>query len=269
VRRTICSTVVGGLLTVATWAGSSSGVGQAASADPSGRAGTATAPRVIPAAIAAAPGTTTAPSTSSVPTAPSVPAAPFDAASVGELRPGQSGPPVQSLQQRLSDLGYWLGGTDGQYGDLTQQAVLAFQKAEGLGRDGIAGPETQGRLATAQRPAGRSTSGNLIEIDLSRQLLLVIENGQVRWAFNTSTGKASTPTPAGQYSVQRQIDGYRHSEYGVLYRPKYFVGGVAIHGYDSVPAYPASHACTRVSNAAMDLLWSSGVAEVGAPVWVY
>jgi peptidoglycan hydrolase-like protein with peptidoglycan-binding domain len=245
VRRIICSTVVGGLLTVATWAGSSSGVGQAASADPTGRAGTA------------------------APSAQSAPSAPSDAASDGVLQPGETGPPVQSLQQRLSDLGYWLGGTDGQYGDLTQQAVLAFQKAEGLGRDGIAGPETQGRLATAQRPAGRSTSGNLIEIDLARQLLLVIQNGQVQWAFNTSTGKAATPTPAGQFSVQRQIDGYRHSEYGVLYRPKYFVGGVAIHGYGSVPAYPASHACTRVSNAAMDLLWSSGVAEVGAPVWVY
>jgi peptidoglycan hydrolase-like protein with peptidoglycan-binding domain len=254
---------------MATWAGSSSGVDQAASADPSGRAGATTSPRATPAAIAAPLSTTAAPSTPSTPTAPSTPAAPSAPASDGVLRPGETGSAVQSLQQQLSALGYWSGTPDGQYGDLTQQAVLAFQKAEGLSRDGIAGPETRGRLPAAQRPAGRSTSGNLIEIDLARQLLLVIQNGQVRWAFNTSTGKASTPTPAGQFSVQRQIDGYRHAELGVLYRPKYFVGGVAIHGYDSVPAHPASHACTRVSNAAMDLLWSTGVAEVGTPVWVY
>jgi Putative peptidoglycan binding domain/L,D-transpeptidase catalytic domain len=195
--------------------------------------------------------------------------APSDAAGDGVLQPGESGPAVQSLQERLSALGYWSGTPDSQYGDLTRQAVLAFQKAEGLGRDGIAGPETLGRLETAQRPAGRSTSGNVIEIDLARQLLMVVQNGQVRWAFNTSTGTSSTPTPAGQFSIQRQIDGIRVSEYGRLYRPKYFVGGVAIHGYPSVPEYPASHACTRLSNAAMDLLWSSGVAEVGTPVWVY
>jgi peptidoglycan hydrolase-like protein with peptidoglycan-binding domain len=195
--------------------------------------------------------------------------APSDAAGDGVLQPGESGPAVQSLQERLAALGYWSGTPDGQYGDLTRQAVLAFQKAEGLGRDGIAGPETRGRLPAAQRPAARSTSGNLIEIDLARQLLLVVQNGQVRWAFNTSTGTASTPTPTGQFGIQREIDGYRHAELGVLYRPKYFVGGVAIHGYPSVPAYPASHACTRVSNPAMDLLWSSGVAAIGTPVWVY
>jgi peptidoglycan hydrolase-like protein with peptidoglycan-binding domain len=176
---------------------------------------------------------------------------------------------VLDLQNRLSALGYWLGQPDSGYGTLTQQAVMAFQKAEGLGRDGIAGPETLGRLAAAGRPTGRSTSGNLIEIDLTRQLLLVIENGQVKWAFNTSTGTSSTPTPQGTYAIERQIDGYRRSELGLLYRPKYFVGGVAIHGSTSVPGYPASHACTRLTNSAMDLLWSSGVAEIGTTVWTY
>jgi peptidoglycan hydrolase-like protein with peptidoglycan-binding domain len=185
------------------------------------------------------------------------------------LRPGESGPAILALQQRLVELGYWLGTPDSGYGDLTRQAVMAFQKAEGLGRDGIAGPETQGRLATAGRPMGRSTSGNLIEIDLARQLILVIQNGQVQWAFNTSTGTSATPTPRGQYTIQRQIDGYRRSELGLLYRPKYFVGGVAIHGSASVPPYPASHACTRLSNPAMDWMWSSGVAQIGTMVWTY
>ena len=58
--------------------------------------------------------------------------------------------------------------------------------------------------------------------------------------------------------------------YGPLYRPKYFAGdGVAIHGYSSVPATPASHGCVRVTNAAIDMLWSSGILPIGTAVWVY
>jgi hypothetical protein len=54
-----------------------------------------------------------------------------------------------------------------------------------------------------------------------------------------------------------------------LYRPKYFRGGIAVHGSGSIPAYPASHGCARVSNAAMDLLWSSGSAALGTSVRAY
>ena len=57
------------------------------------------------------------------------------------------------IQLRLLQLGFWNTGPDGKYGLTTKQAVMAFQKAEGLSRDGIAGPETQSRLATAGRPS--------------------------------------------------------------------------------------------------------------------
>src|SRR5690606_15958967 len=70
----------------------------------------------------------------------------------GTLELGESGDAVLALQQRLSELGYWLGTPDGNYGQLTRQAVMAFQKVEGLTRDGVAGPATRQRLATAGRP---------------------------------------------------------------------------------------------------------------------
>jgi lipoprotein-anchoring transpeptidase ErfK/SrfK len=123
------------------------------------------------------------------------------------------------------------------------------------------------RLATAVAPQpSRLDDG--AEISLERQLLFLVRGGAVQWVINTSTGTSRTPTPPGDFAVQREIDGVRHAPLGDLYRPKYFNGGVAVHGSPSIPGYPASHGCARVSNAAMDFLWSSGLIEVGTPVRV-
>jgi len=203
---------------------------------------------------------------------------PPDPAADGTLRLDENGDSVRALQQRLLDLGYWMGEPDGNYGQLTRQAVMAFQKVEGLGRDGTAGPQTLARLETAGRPTPRGSNG--VEIDLARQVLFVVKDGQVTWAVNTSTGSgeayesstggtAIAATPPGQFRVQRHIDGLREAPLGTLYRPKYFNGGIAVHGSGSIPANPASHGCARVTNAAMDMLWSSGAAEIGTSVWVY
>jgi peptidoglycan hydrolase-like protein with peptidoglycan-binding domain len=220
--------------------------------------------------------TTTAPTTTTVP--PTTTTLPPDPAADGTLRLGEEGDAVLALQRRLVELGYWMGEPDGSYGQLTRQAVMAFQKVEGLGRDGVAGPVTQERLAVAGRPAPRGGGG--LEIDLARQVLFVVEGGQVKWAINTSTGngeaytsssggQARAVTPPGRFRIQRQIDGLREAPLGTLYRPKYFNGGIAVHGSGSIPANPASHGCARVTNSAMDMLWSSGVADIGTPVWVY
>jgi peptidoglycan hydrolase-like protein with peptidoglycan-binding domain len=188
----------------------------------------------------------------------------------GVLAPGDQGDAVLFVQQRLLDLGFWLPAADGVYSSSTSQAVLAFQKAQGLDRDGIAGPATIAALDHASRPVPQGGDpGTSIEIDLARQLLLVVQDGQVTWAINTSTGTAATPTRVGRFTVEREIDGMRHAPLGDLYRPKYFDRGIAVHGSDSIPGYPASHGCARVSNAAIDMLWASGLLPIGTPVWVY
>src|SRR5688572_9774267 len=104
-----------------------------------------------PADATTAPGTT-APGTPAPTTAPPTSPAPEAADAADEmLRIGDSGPAVLEVQQRLSGLGFWLGEIDGHYGQLTRQAVLAFQKAEGLTRDGVAGPRTRQQLPVASR----------------------------------------------------------------------------------------------------------------------
>ena len=185
------------------------------------------------------------------------------------LRLGSSGDAVLVLEQRLVELGYWLSGVNRTFSSTTYHAVVAIQKAAGLSRDGVVGPATWDALESGTRPAARSASGHLIEIDKTRQLLLVVDNGRVTEIHSTSTGRSAGATPVGRFSVYRQIDGYRYAPLGTLYRPKYVYGGVAIHGYTSVPTYPASHGCIRLTYPAMDRIWASGVAQVGTPVRIY
>ena len=185
------------------------------------------------------------------------------------LSVGATGRDVAALQARLTALGYWLEDRSGTYGESTMHAVVAFQKAMGLERDGVVGPATRGALPVATRLVARSTSGHVIEIDLRRQLILDVWNGRVAWVFDTSTGAVAGTTPIGQWHVFRQVDGYVHSELGILYRPEYFHGGVAIHGNPNVPPSPASHGCVRVINAAMDWLWAHNEIPIGTSVWVY
>ena len=183
---------------------------------------------------------------------------------------GQRGPAVVQLQQRLLEMGYWQPTADGTYGAATQHAVTAFQKASGLPRTGKADAATLAGMAVAPRPiATKPVAGRSLEVDLNRQILMVINGGQVETVLDISSGKASTPTPPGNYQIQRQIDGMRISDLGQLWRPKYFTGGYALHGSPSVPTKAASHGCVRLTNDEIDWLWASGVAPVGTPLSVY
>lgn len=217
-----------------------------------------------------APATAVPPTTSSTTAVPpattTAPAAPTTISPW--LRQGDRGDDVLALQRRLSDLGYWLGTPDGAFGSNTHHAVVALQKVAGLARDGVVGPATLDALGRGVRPSPQSSAGRVVEIDLAHQVLVAVQGGAVQWVFDTSTGKVPGTTPVGHWTVTRQIDGLRRSELGLLYRPKYFYVGVAIHGYTSVPDSPASHGCVRVTYPAMDAIWALGLAPVGTPVWV-
>ena len=86
------------------------------------------------------PASTTPATTSTTPstTTPNVTSVPAEQT----LRPGMSGSSVLALQQALVKLGYDPGTPDGSYGPGTTQAVTAFQSANGLTADGVAGPAT-------------------------------------------------------------------------------------------------------------------------------
>ena len=62
------------------------------------------------------------------------------------LHNGSQGEKVKMLQEKLQALGYYEGEVDGQFGPGTRDAVIAFQKKNGLDADGLAGEETQQAL---------------------------------------------------------------------------------------------------------------------------
>ena len=62
------------------------------------------------------------------------------------LRQGSKGAQVKILQEKLNSLGFNAGKVDGSFGPKTKAAVLAFQKAHGLARDGVVGPATRAKL---------------------------------------------------------------------------------------------------------------------------
>jgi lipoprotein-anchoring transpeptidase ErfK/SrfK len=259
-------------------------------------AGTAAA---APAAAAPAPAAL-APAADPAPAAaPAPPAAPVQKGPKLELAPALAAPlvpvsgrsdrgSVSALQQRLLDLGFWVPDTNGSYNWETSQAVMAFQKYNGIKPSGSADDETVALMnITPYRVLAQAWDKDMMEVDKGKQLLFVVQGGRTIWAFNTSTGSGSryvepsqrepgemvsgtAETPEGVFNVySEQPNGWWKGELGELYRPKFFKGGAAIHGAPKVPNFPASHGCVRVTPEAMDFIWAQNYMPKGATVWVH
>jgi hypothetical protein len=91
---------------------------------------------------------TTTPATTPTPThnTSTTPTPPAVTVPTVVLKPGATGADVKALQRALASAGYSPGSIDGIYGSKTEQAVTAFQQAEGITVDGVYGPETKNAL---------------------------------------------------------------------------------------------------------------------------
>jgi len=157
------------------------------------------------------------------------------------------GPMVLYLEYRLRQLQYRPGPVDGVYDSRTRDAVMAFQKVEGLRRDGVAGGAVWGHIGDAETPTPKKTGeGTRVEVDLTRQVLMMITDNEVWKIVHVSTGAHGTRT--GHFQIKGKFKGWVEcvTLTGRMYFPSYVVSRTAIHGYPSVPSYPASHGCIRV-----------------------
>jgi lipoprotein-anchoring transpeptidase ErfK/SrfK len=176
---------------------------------------------------------------------------------------------VRGVQLRLFELGYLAPAqVTGEVDYSTTQALLAFQGWEGLARTGTVTGETQVELVSAGTPRPRSRRvGRYVEIHRGLGVLLAVEDGKVFRAVHTSTG-AGGGTPSGAYRVYRKETMSWSVPFGVwMPYASYFVGGIAMHEYPSVPSYPASHGCVRLPAGDAERVYR--FARYGTPVHVF
>lgn len=201
------------------------------------------------------------------------------------LKLGMRGADVLALKNRLDLLRFDVGSVDDRFDAQTWQGVVAFQKLSGLPRSGKVDRATDSAIASATTPGGLIPNGPAprVEIDVGRQVLMLFDAYGLRRVLNISSGSekayctisgktsekvcGDAKTPRGNFRVQRRIAGWRESDLGKLYNPLYFDGGFAIHGALSVPAYPASHGCVRISMASAE--WFPSAVANGTPVYLF
>ena len=191
---------------------------------------------------------------------------------------GDSGPDVLALEKRLTALHYDVGTVNSYFDYSTRHGVTAFQKVERLARTGT---WTSVERARVLHPGGFTVryhdSRLTAEVDITRQVMVLVRNGVILKIVDVSTGSEKpyyqdgvryiAHTPRGVFTIFHKIDGIRVSKLGELYRPSYFYKGWAIHGNGSVPTYPASHGCVRITNPVADRLFA--ILKIGTRVAVY
>ena len=162
----------------------------------------------------------------------------------GRAARGSRGLKVRLLQRSLARLGF-VTPQSGRFGAATARAVLAFKKTNRMVWNGYADSRVFSMLLRG-RGGFRlryPRAGKHVEFDQSRQVLVLARRGRAERIYHASSGKPSTPTVFGTFSFYRRQPGT--NSHGMVHS-WYFIRGYAIHGYASVPTYPASHGCIRV-----------------------
>jgi len=197
------------------------------------------------------------------------------------LKKGVAGSDVQEVQQRLTDLGFVPGPTDGVYGDETIKAVWAYEKLVlDVESNRPSGEVTPDMWAAMQepfviQPRRPNATPDHTEVYLPEQVLAVFHDDVPVMITHMSSGtneewceevtispgeygnrEGDEPiergecgisnTPGGVFEYYRQVEGIRDSALGSMWNPVYFNYGIAIHGALNVPLQPASHGCIRI-----------------------
>ncbi len=162
---------------------------------------------------------------------------------------------IRDAERRLSELGYWTGPVDGRFDAATRAALIAFQKWEGRKITGRLTSEELEAIRNAATPVARDGHYPHVEVDIDRQVLLIIDEKESVRVLPVSTGtdeafvydgqESIAYTPRGRFVVYEKGVGWEDNLLGMYYA-NYFSGGIAIHGSYNVPAQPASHGCIRI-----------------------
>ena len=184
---------------------------------------------------------------------------------------------IKAAERRLAEMGYWTGVVDGVIDPATQAALIAFQKWEGRPVTGKLTLQEIEAIRTSAAPKAREPEYEHVEVDVDRQVLLIVnEEGGVRiLPVATGTNKSFVYdgqtsiayTPRGRFVVYDKVIGWDVDAPGQMYYSNYISGGIAIHGSYNVPIRPASQGCIRIPMFAAREV--SKLLKVGTIVLVY
>ena len=191
-----------------------------------------------------------------------------------DLGVGANGASVVALQDRLREIGFDPGPSDGSFGPATERAWWAYEKfILHVAPDAASGAITPDAWMAMNNPKSilprRAGSGTHLEVLLPEQVAVLYVDDQVRLITHVSTGTGEewcdvvtvdnddgtqteqgvcgvAVTPGGVFHFERRVVGWRNSKLGRLYNPVYFNYGIAVHGSSNVPRRPASHGCVRI-----------------------
>jgi lipoprotein-anchoring transpeptidase ErfK/SrfK len=182
-----------------------------------------------------------------------------------DVDPGNHNSTVKIFNKLLKKQGYFTSGGK-TYSTRTEWAVMAVRKVNGMNRTYNANPRIFRMLAArkAEFHLAYPHKGKHVEVDISRQVMVLANHGRAQHTFPVSTGAPATPTIRGHFHFYRKDPGYNSVG---MYYSVYFQGGYATHGYHSVPPYNASHGCVR--NPIPDSIFIYNWIDLGDSIWVY
>ena len=163
------------------------------------------------------------------------------------IKKGAAGIEVAELQSKLAAAGFLAGPADGQFGPMTEQAVKAFQAANGLEADGVVGPATGGALGLGDSPRPKAAS-------LLVELGLIAEE-----RFNLGVHECDAPGAPARWGPVHS----GHAPNSMHFRGRAFDAGGSQADTDAFAAFVAANHGTEVAQLIHN---PNGSISNGAPV---
>lgn len=187
--------------------------------------------------------------------------------------PPMQGQDVREIQIQLYKLGYFTNSINGIYDKATADAVMEFQRREGLPIDGVFGPKTFRKLADLyQQPVARIDAEqpkgevSLVILTLDRELV-VLDDGKPFKRYPVAVGKFNTPTPIGLFTITEK-DAWGEGFGSRWMRLSVPWGIYGIHGTNkpwSIGAFE-SGGCIRMHNAHVEQVYEW--VKIGTKVFI-
>lgn len=175
------------------------------------------------------------------------------------------GPIAKLFNQSLQAQGFHTGTKGRQVTMGTRLAIKAFRKTNNMARSEAYRPSIFRTLLMGKGGFDpKYDDGRHVEVDLSRQVMSLIEGDTPVHTFHISSGTSSTPTIRGKFRFYMRQAGYNSKR---MYYSVYFRGGYATHGFNPVPNGPASHGCVRNPIPFSRFIYNW--VAIGMPIYVY